>query len=91
VIVIGLFLDGLCPMKFRPENKVTWFPNENGIRFQGFGMAYCPRPLIAPPKALGHDGPNALELAFRPESEPGEMFARIVSLYDGREREMFLT
>jgi hypothetical protein len=53
-------------------------------------MAYCPGSLIGPSQALGHDGPVTLELCVRPQSEPGNMIARIVSLYDGREREVFL-
>ena len=77
-------------MNFNPENKVRWVNEENGVRFQGFGMAYLPGPLIDPSRALGHDGPVTLELCVRPQSEPGNRIARIVSLYDGREREVFL-
>ena len=89
-ITIGLFLAGLWPMNFSPENRVRWLNEENGVRFQGFGMAYFPGPLIGPSRALGHDGPVTLELCVHPQSEPGNMIARIVSLYDGREREVFL-
>jgi hypothetical protein len=77
-------------MNFNPENKVGWINEENGVRFQGFGMAYCTGPLIGQSQALGHDGPVTLELCVRPQSEPGNMIARIVSLYDGRKREVFL-
>jgi hypothetical protein len=77
-------------MNFSPENKVRWLNEENGVRFEGFGMAYCPGPLIGPTQALGHDGPVTLELCVRPQSEPGNMIARIVSLYDGKKREVFL-
>ena len=90
LIIIGLFLIGLWPLNFDPENTVIWLKDENGLRFEGFGMAYCPEPMIAPPRALELDGPITLELCVRSHSEPGNMIARIISFFDGKNREVFI-
>ena len=87
-ITTGLFLVGMWPMNFSPINKVVFLHEENGVRFLGFGMAYCPSPLIGPPNTLGHNGPITLQLHIRPHSEPRNIIPRIVSFYDGKNREL---
>jgi len=66
MITIELFLACLSPINFNPENNVTQLYDENSVRFQCFGMAYSTGPLIAPPIALGPNGPVTIELCVRP-------------------------
>jgi VanZ family protein len=86
-ICAGILLVGLWPFDFRPQNKVEWLPDRNGIRFYGQGMAYNPEPLNITERNSLRKRSISIELWLRPQIEPGRSVPSILSFYDDRQSE----
>lgn len=69
-ICIAIFLAGLWPLNFHPENKVEWLQDKNGIRFRGRGIIYSPEPLNKSKQPLFQNGSISIEVLLQPETVP---------------------
>jgi hypothetical protein len=81
-IAAAILLAGLWPGKFSITNEVSWLEGRNGLRFQRFGIAYCPEPIAALNAGSGEDRSLSIELGAKAEMEPSRYLPRILSLYD---------
>jgi len=89
VISAGILLVGLWPFDFRPENKVEWLSDRNGIRFHGKGIVYSPDLLSGPKQTNFREGSITIEIWLQPEIEPNRYLPRILSFYDDKKFENF--
>ena len=64
-IWIVIFVAGLWPLNFVPENRIRWLPGGAGLRFDGYGQVYSSVPMLSP---RGPDGAAeaTIELVFTP-------------------------
>ncbi len=46
VITAGILVAGLWPFSFRPENKVRWLPDQNGLHFYGQSIVFSNLPSV---------------------------------------------
>ena len=85
IISTGILLVGLWPFDFRPENKVSWLQDRDGVQFYGRSIIYSPIPFFQysniPNKAI------SIEIWLQPKTEPNHYLPRILSFYDGQKFE----
>ena len=86
-ILITLFLVGLWPFRFWPENKVEWLKDKNGIRFHKPGIIYSPEPLKVSAQNPLHNGEITIDIWLQPETEPAHGIAHILTFFDGTRSE----
>ena len=79
VYCTGLFILGLWPLDFFPENEVQWIEERNGFEFKGRetriqscagGMVFSKDPLNLPNQNNGLKGAVTIEIWLRPIIEP---------------------
>ncbi len=88
-ITITIFLAGLWPFDFYPENEVSWLNGQNGIHFGRWGIAYSTEPIYGPLSAIQPGSPFSIELVIRPTGKMNIPFSRILTLYGGGNRQFF--
>ena len=86
-ILITLFLVGLWPFRFWPENKVEWLKDKNGIRFHKPGIIYSPEPLKVSAQNPLHNGEITIDIWLQPETEPAHGIAHILTFFDSTRSE----
>jgi len=64
-IWIGIFVTGLWPFNFVPENRIRWLPGGAGLRFDGYGQVYSFVPIVSPREPDGA-AEATIELVFTP-------------------------
>jgi len=94
VITAVIFLAGLWPFNFSPENKVRWLQNQNGVQFYGQAIIYSTIPLfqssiIFPPPAPYSLHPFSIELCLQPTTESSSHMGHIFSILDEQGSEAF--
>jgi hypothetical protein len=78
---------GLWPFNFRPENKVKWLKDPNGIQFYGPAIIYSQLPTLHPtPNPLY---PFSIELILQPTADDLSHIGHIFSVLDDRGAEIF--
>ena len=86
----ALFLAGLWPFDFRPENHVSILPNAGGVRFEVSstslrsdpgGLLFTPAALAYPVGAAGQKG-TSIEIRLMASSEFSSCLKRIVEFRD---------
>ena len=82
-ILITLFLAGLWPITFWPENGVEWLKDKNGICFHKLGIIYSPQPLKVSVQNPLHNGEITIDIWLQPETEPAHSIAHILTFFDG--------
>jgi len=85
-ILILLVVFGLWPFNLNPFNQVFWLKDEPGVRFSGPGHLYSAGSL----SDFFSGRLISLECWLRPAAEPNNRLPHILSLWDGRRREVFL-
>jgi hypothetical protein len=73
-IWISIFVAGLWPFNFVPENRIRWLPGGAGLRFDGYGQVYSSGPIGSPrtPDAVAE---ATIELVFTPSRSYGNASA----------------
>jgi hypothetical protein len=89
VIIIIVFLFGLWPLNFHPENKVGWLKDKNGIHFYGQGIVYSSEPYNIETHDILKNNSISIEIWLQPETEPDRNIPHIISIYDNRKYEYF--
>ena len=89
-VTVGIFLAGLWPLNFWPENKVRWLKDHNGVQFYGQGIIYSTIPFIQystnPMKSF------SIEICLQPEEESYDYTACILCIYVSQASEtLFIT
>ena len=76
----AILVAGLWPFEFHPRNAVEWLQSENGIRFDGVGMAYSTSSLAELVASSRPGQPSfTLELLARPRRQDLSRVDRIFS------------
>jgi glycopeptide antibiotics resistance protein len=88
LICIILFIAGLYPFNFKPQNKVEWLPDENGIRFFGKGIIYGSNPFNSSKDRDVH-GAVSIEFWAQPNPERNWGLPRILAFCDKQKAETF--
>lgn len=88
-IAMVIVVAGLWPFDFRPENKVNWLRDRDGVRFYGRGIIFSDPADKDSQRLLFNGGPITLEIWLQSEIEPNSYLPCILSLYDGNESEEF--
>lgn len=84
-----ILVAGLWPFNFWAKNEVDWLKDRNGVHFYGQGIIFsAPEPGTSQ-SPLFPDGPITIELWLQPESGTYPYLPRILSVYDGKESEVF--
>ena len=85
IITAVIYLAGLWPFNFWPENKVKWLLGQNGVEFYGQALICSTIPSFQsssfPMESF------SLEIWLRPERESYDYAARILSFYDQQKTE----
>jgi hypothetical protein len=79
----AILLAGLWPFNFRPENKVRWLKDRNGVEFYGQGIIFTQLPAPYSPH------PCSVELWLQPTTEESSHIGHIFSFVDERGSEIF--
>ena len=86
----ALFVAGLWPFDFRPENHVSFLPDTGGVRFEVSstslrsdpgGLLFTPSALAYPVGAAGQKG-TSIEIRLMASSEFSSCLKRIVEFRD---------
>lgn len=86
----ALFVAGLWPFDFRPENHVSFLPDAGGVRFEVSstslrsdpgGLLFTPAALAYPVGAVGQKG-MSIEIRLMASSEFSSCLKRIVEFRD---------
>jgi hypothetical protein len=85
VITAVIFLAGLWPFNFWPENKVRWLQDQNGVEFYGQSLIYSTTPSFQS-SSLPMES-FSLEIWLQPERESYDYAARILTFYDQQKTE----
>ena len=64
-IWIGIFIAGLWPFNFIPNNGVRWLPGDAGLHFDGYGQVYSSAPIVLLGDAEGFASAT-VEIVFTP-------------------------
>jgi VanZ family protein len=82
-----ILLVGLWPFNFRPQNKVEWLKDQNGVWFYGRSIVYSSTPFfqysIIPGKSI------SIEICIQPDKETFPYLPRILSFCDTQKNENF--
>ncbi len=73
-IWISIFVAGLWPFNFVPENRIRWLPGGAGLRFDGYGQVYSSGP-IGSPRTQNGVAEATIELVFTPSRSYGNASA----------------
>jgi len=86
-ISMGLLLAGLWPFDFYPKNNVQWIVEDNGLRFDRYGIAFIKRLVFSSTEGVDLSKPFTILMKVRPRDDPADSLPRILSVYedDGRE------
>ena len=93
---MGIFLFGLWPLNFRPQNNTRWLEKERGIQFESAGyrspydaggIAFTPEPLSYAPNHLNDMKSGSIELVLMAAEEPNYCRFRIASFQNNQGRE----
>ncbi len=79
LIVIVIFIVGLWPFDFCPDNKVKWLKHQNGLEFYGQAIVYSNISLK----------PFSMELSLQPVNEEIYHLGHILSFVDENGSEIF--
>ncbi len=85
-ICVCYFVVGFWPFNFRPQNRVSWLADGNGIHFEPHSIVHSQGP-IDPGRASSPSAPAgsiSIELWLQPQREEGGNIFPILSLYDGQ-------
>jgi len=89
ILICAILLTaGLWPLDFKPENRVKWLPDENGIRFFGKGMIYSSNPFNSSKDRDVH-GAVSIEFWAQPNPERNWGLPRILAFCDKQKTETF--
>ena len=80
---------GLWPFNFWAKNEGDWLKDRNGVHFYGQGIIFSAPEPGSSESPLFPDGPITIELWLQPESDTYPYLPRILSVYDGKESEVF--
>ena len=83
VITAVIFLAGLWPFNFSPENKVRWLQDQNGVQFYGQALIFTQLPAPYPLH------PFSVELWLQPTTEESSHIGHIFSILDEQGSETF--
>jgi hypothetical protein len=73
---------GLWPFAFFPHNRVQWLQNENGIHFDGRGIAYGAGKDFGRFPRTQNAKTLTVELWLKPETEPDSNLPVFLTIYD---------
>ena len=83
----AILVAGLWPFNFRPENKVRWLKDQNGVEFHGRAVIYSTIPVFQSSniaiKSL------SVELSLQPTTEDSSHIGHIVSILGDQGSESF--
>jgi len=79
----AILVAGLWPFNFRPENKVRWLKDQNGVEFYGQTIIFSQAPA---PYSLH---PCSVELWLQPTAEDSPHIGHIFSFFDDKKAETF--
>ncbi len=85
MITAVIFLAGLWPFNFRPENRVRWLQDQNGVQFYSRAIIYSTTPSFQSSSFPMES--SSLEIWLQPERESYDYAARILSFYDQQKTE----
>jgi glycopeptide antibiotics resistance protein len=87
VIIAVIFLAGLWPFNFSPENRVRWLKDQSGVEFYGQSLVFSTIPLFQsstiPVKSF------SIELSLQSITESGAHIGHIFSTFDEQGSETF--
>jgi VanZ family protein len=89
IIITVIILAGLWPLNFSPHNDVEWIRNKNGILFSGRGIVYSADPINGEKQPVFQNNSISIEIWLKPGTEPDRYVPQILSLYDGKDTEIF--
>jgi len=92
VVSAGILVFGLWPFNFRPENKVEWLRDQNGVRFYGRGIIYSEKEVPILPSLHSSNIPTKLftvEICIQPDKETFPYLPHIISFCDIQKNENF--
>jgi hypothetical protein len=98
LMTAGLLFAGFWPFDFSPKNRAYWFPEQEGLYFDGHrdrwklsvgGIAYTLSPLSSLKPAPLEKGAFTIEILLRPAIEVNSDVPRILSFVDNSGNEMF--
>jgi glycopeptide antibiotics resistance protein len=84
-----ILVAGLWPFNFWAKNEVEWLKDRNGVHFYGQGIIFSAPETANSQSPLFADGPITIELWLQPESDTYPYLPRILSVYDGKDSEVF--
>ena len=87
VITAVIFLAGLWPFNFSPENKVRWLKDQNGIEFYGPALVFSTIPFFQSSNIPINS--ITIELSLQPASEDISHIGHIFSILDEQGSEIF--
>lgn len=86
---------GLRPLDFSPQNRAAVLPDRHALRFDGpdsgqksvtGGVAFTPLPLALPPGVRNAGRDLTIEVAVKPDAEPGGSRYVMLGLFDRTSR-----
>ena len=83
VVTAVILLAGLWPFNFRPENKVRWLQDHNGVQFYGQAIIFSQLPA---PYTLH---PFSVELCLQSVTDSISHIGHVFSFLDGHGSEIF--
>jgi VanZ family protein len=92
VLIAAILFFGLWPFNFRPENKVEWLKDENGVRFYGRGIIYSEKEFPILPSLHYSNAPTksfTIEFWIQPDRETFPYLPHILSFSDTQKNENF--
>jgi len=93
--LLSILTAGIWPLDFFPRNNAVVLPELKGLRFNGphsaqktatGGVAFTPQPLVWPPSAAEEGRDLTIEIAVKPDAEPGGSRYVMLGLFDQKSR-----
>lgn len=85
-----ILMVGLTPKDFFLKNQVTWLPDQNGLHFEQYGIAYTDAISDLINERLSLEKGFSIEIALKPKSFHEEGFNIIFMLHGGQDRTQLL-
>ena len=89
-IITAILLFGLWPFDFRPENKVEWLRNQNGVRFYGRGIICSEKEVPILPSLHSSNIPTksfTIEIWIQPDKETFPYLPQLLTIWNRRTSE----